>query len=184
MTPRCPSLPPPIFYPSFPSQSQSPPFLLTSVSLSVPLPIPLKPFFSLCGKHLKKKKKKAGKIPVKQCGLNISLFLGVVMASFLVMMIQSFWENSCTVSEFFDLARACVCLPTASALSLSLLSLFSKCVCVQCYVHPRSPDLPSELKQKRKKKKFLFFLFQCDGMNERKKKKKTKPNKQMNEKSY
>lgn len=139
------------------------------MSLSVPLPFPLKPFFSLCGKHLKKKKK-AGKIPVKQCGLNISLFLGVVMASFLVMMIQSFWENSCTVSEFFDLARACVCLPTASALSLSLLSLFSKCVCVQCYVHPRSPDLPSELKQKRKKK-FLFFLFQCDGMNERKKKK-------------
>lgn len=49
--------------------------------VSVPLPLPLKPFFSLCGKHLKKKKK-AGKIPVKQCGLNISLFLGVVMASF------------------------------------------------------------------------------------------------------
>lgn len=140
-----------------------------SVCPLCPLLPPTWPFFSLCGKHLKKKKK-AGKIPVKQCGLNI-LFLGVVMASFLVMMIQSFWENSCTVSELFDL-RVCVfvCPPRVS-LSLSLppslppplsFSLFQ--VCVQCYIHLRSPNLLSELRgKKRTNFFFLFSLFQCDG---------------------
>lgn len=129
MTPHCPSLPPPILYPSFPPQSRSPPFLLTSVSLSVPLPLPLKPFFSLCGKHLKKKKK-SRKNPSQTVWLKHFFVSWCCYGKFLVMMIQSFWENSCTVSEFFDLARACVCLPTASALSLSLSSLSSPSVCV------------------------------------------------------
>lgn len=102
------------------------------------------------------------------------------MASFLVMMIQSFWENSCTVSEFFDLARACVCLPTASALSLSLSSLFSKCVCVQCYLHPRSPKSPNELNQKREKKNSFSSFFNV--MEWTKEKKKDQIQQQMNEK--
>lgn len=144
---------------SLPPSSQLPsevslPVLLTSVSPSSPT---RQPSFSLCGKHLKKKKKQE-RPQVKQCGLNIFCFLVLLWRVFgnddpIIL------GNSCTVSKFFDLVR--VALWESTFLSISLFQ-----VCVQCSIHPRSQ------KYQVNSKPFFFSSFQCDGMNKKEKKSK------------
>lgn len=172
---------PPLLFPvsSLPSWFQSSPSF-TCKSVCPPSPfLPLPPLFSLCGKHLKKKKSRKNpsqtvwlKHFVSWCcygeffGNDDSIILGKFLHC-----IRIVWS-----------ARVCVfvCPPRVRSLSLSCLpfSLFQ--VCVQCYVPLRSPNLLSELKERKKKRTniFLFSPFQCDdGMNYRRHNKQSKKEK-------
>lgn len=99
---------------------------------------------SLCGKHLKKKKKQE-RSQVQQCGLNIC---------FLVLLWRVFGNddavilgNSCTVPRFFDLVR--VALWESTFLSISLCS---KCVCAM--FRSEESKILSEFKNH-----FCFLIF-------------------------
>lgn len=167
---------PPLLFPvsSLPSWFQSSP-TFTCKSVCPPCPfLPLPPLFSLCGKHLKKKKSRKNpsqtvwlKHFVSWCcygeffGNDDSIILGKFLHC-----IRIVWS-----------ARVCVCLPTTSALFLSLLPpLFSvPSVCAMLCSSEESKPIEWIKRGKKKEQTFFFSLFQCDdGMNYRRHNKQSK----------